>query len=122
MGWRAGAVLVGVVLSLTPAMLLAYNMDSGKAATDSAVAGSISGENGFTGRVIAQATGTATARPATATPTGTAGAGAATPPRTGTAGLAADGGTAAVAVALLLGLTVAVVAGGRVLTLRDRTR
>ena len=119
LGWRAGAVLVGVVLSLTPAVLFAYNMDSGKSAGNPAVVAAISEDGGVLGgKSVFQAS--PTARPAS--PTATAGAAGAGPaaPRTGTAGLAADGGTAAVAVGVLLALTVGVVAGGRVLSLRNR--
>lgn len=94
---RVAAMLVGLIAALAPAALLAYD------ARDNA--------DGI--RVIAQAS-------PTAAPKATAAAPAATPaaaPKTGTAGFAGEAGTAGVA-ALLIALTVGVVAGGRVLAAR----
>jgi hypothetical protein len=97
------AVLVGVLASLMPAALLAY--DSDIRGTESAV--------------VAQASPTAapkTTATATAAPKTTATASPAAP-KTGGAGLASEAGTAGVA-ALLVVLAVGVVAGGRVLAAR----
>ena len=91
---RVAAMLVGLIAALAPAALLAYD------ARDNA--------DGI--RVIAQAS-------PTAAPKATAAATPAAAPKTGTAGIAGEAGTAGVA-ALLIALTVGVVAGGRVLATR----
>src|SRR5688500_7325895 len=98
------AVLLGVVASLAPAALLAY--DANSPSVDFGV--------------VAQASPTATkAATATATATAAKATGTASPaaPKTGGAGLASEAGTASVA-ALLVVLAVGVVAGGRVLASR----
>lgn len=89
---RVAAVLVGLIAALAPAALLAYDASGDK----------LDGT-----RVVAQAT--PTAAPKAATP--------AAAPKTGNAGFASEAGTAGVA-ALLIVLTVGVVAGGRVLASR----
>ena len=91
---RVAALVVGLVAALAPAALLAYNADSGKAEGP---------------RIVAQATPTATPRPAT--PTVAA-------PRTGNAGLA-SGQTGVAVIAVLAAIAVAGIAGGRVLTRRS---
>jgi hypothetical protein len=100
---RMAAVLLGVVASLAPAALLAY--DANVLGNEPAV--------------VAQATPTATVKAATPTAPVKAATATASPaaPKTGGAGLASEAGTASVA-ALLVVLAVGVVAGGRVLASR----
>ena len=97
-GLRVAAVLVGMLVALVPAALLAY--DTGAPKADSGI--------------VAQATATAAPK-ATATAAPKAASPAA--PKTGNAGLASQTGTAGVA-ALLIVLAVGVVGAGRVLAAR----
>jgi hypothetical protein len=101
---RVAAMLVGLIAALAPAALLAYDAR----------------ENADGTRVVAQASPTAAPKATTAptaAPKATAAATPAAAPKTGTAGIAGEAGTAGVA-ALLIALTVGVVAGGRVLAAR----